>query len=154
MAEATLQINGETHRCEVRPGDALIDVLRTRLRMTATKIACGRGECGACTVLIGGRPMLACVTLAVCVDAPVETAEGHVEEARAFREALADRAGFQCSYCTPGVVVRAVALLRDGLPSSDADLRRQISGNLCRCTGYQGIVEALRLAAGEHRAQP
>lgn len=154
VPEATLRINGELHRSEVRPGDTLLEVLRNRLRLTATKLACGRGECGACTVLVGGRPVLACVTLAACVDDPVETAEGLAEEARSFREALADRGGFQCSYCTPGMVVRGVALLRKGLPSSDAALRRQLAGNLCRCTGYGGIIEALRLADGAAAARP
>ncbi|MEJ8572769.1 (2Fe-2S)-binding protein [Microbaculum marinum] len=145
--EQTLEINGNRHRLDIEAGETLIEVLRDRLKLTAAKVGCGRGECGACTVLIGGRAKLACVTLAACVDDPVETAEGLADEARGFREAMADRGGFQCSYCTPGMVVRAVSILRGGDLSDDDALRRDMAGNLCRCTGYQGIIESLRLAS-------
>lgn len=149
-----LRINETNHACDTDPGETLLELLRDRLGLTATKIACGRGECGACTVLVGGRPVPACVTLACFVDEEVETCEGLAREALSFREALADHGGFQCSYCTPGFVVRAVSLLRQGLPASDGDLRLQLSGNLCRCTGYQGIVEALRMADARRERRP
>jgi aerobic-type carbon monoxide dehydrogenase small subunit (CoxS/CutS family) len=147
MASCALSVNGQSQRLEVAPGAMLLDVLRDGLGLTGAKDACRRGECGACTVLVGGRAVLSCVTLAELVSGPVETVEGLAEEARHFREAMADRGGFQCSYCTPGMVVRAVSLLRAGLPANDAALAAALSGNLCRCTGYRPILAALREAA-------
>jgi aerobic-type carbon monoxide dehydrogenase small subunit (CoxS/CutS family) len=125
----------------------LLDVLRDELGLTGTKDACGRGECGACTVLIDGRPVLACITLARRVTGHVQTVEGLADEHADLRAEFAATAGFQCGFCTPGQLVRAVALLRSGLPEDDDTLRREMSGNICRCTGYQGIVEALRRTA-------
>ncbi len=142
-----LEVNGAVNEPAIAPNDTLLDVLRDRLGLTGAKAACCRGECGACTVLVGGRPVMACVTLATRVTQPIETIEGLAEEACELRAALADCGGFQCAFCTPGMVVRGVALLRKGLPASDAELRREMAGNLCRCTGYQGIVEALRRVA-------
>ena len=142
-----LTINGTGHEVEAPPGATLLDVLRDHFGLTGAKAACGRGECGACTVLVGGHPIMSCVTLAGRVDATVETVEGLAEEARELRAAMADHGGFQCAFCTPGMVVRGVALLRQGLPSSDDELRHEIAGNICRCTGYQGIIAALRQAA-------
>ena len=147
-----LEVNGKTSTLAIAAGDTLLEVLRGRLGLTGAKAACGRGECGACTVLLGGRPVMACVTLALAVAQPVETIEGVAEEARDLRAALADCGGFQCAFCTPGMVVRGAALLRRGLPRGDAELRRAMAGNLCRCTGYQGIVEALRRVAGARHA--
>ena len=146
-AATVLTINGVHREVEIAPAETLLDVLRDHLGLTGTKEACSRGECGACTVLIDGRPMMSCVTLAGRIDSAVETVEGLAEEATNLRAALADHGGFQCAYCTPGMVVRGIALLRQGLPPSDDDLRRELAGNICRCTGYQGIIEALRQAA-------
>ena len=146
-----LDVNGTAHDLSIAPGDTLLDVLRGRVGLTGAKAACGLGECGACTVLVGGRPVMACVTLAARVAEPVETVEGVAGEAGDLRAALADCGGFQCAFCTPGMVVRGVALLRRGLPRDDAAIRREMAGNLCRCTGYQGIVEALRRAAAARR---
>ena len=148
----TLEVNGEVSAPTIAPGDTLLDVLRDRLGLTGAKAACGRGECGACTVLVGGRPVMACVTLAALVAQAVETIEGLAEEASDLRAALADCGGFQCAFCTPGMVVRGVVLLRDGLPPADPELRREMAGNLCRCTGYQGIIEALRRVAAARQA--
>ena len=142
---ATLTVNGRPIEVVVDPGDRLLDVLRDRLGLLGTKQACGRGECGACTVLVRGRPVMSCLVLAARADS-VETIEGLRDEARALREAFADAGAFQCGFCTPGQIVRGVALLREGLPADDQALRREISGNICRCTGYAGIVRALRLA--------
>ena len=142
---ATLTVNGRPIEIGVEPDDRLLDVLRDRLGLLGTKEACGRGECGACTVLVRGRPVMSCLVLAARVDS-VETIEGLRDEARALREAFADTGAFQCGFCTPGQIVRGVALLREGLPADEQALRREISGNICRCTGYSGIVRALRLA--------
>jgi aerobic-type carbon monoxide dehydrogenase small subunit (CoxS/CutS family) len=134
---------------DVAPGDRLLDVLRDRLGLSGTKEGCGRGECGACTVLVGGVPVLSCITLAARVSGPVETIEGLTEEASDLASAFADTGGFQCGFCTPGQIVRGVSLLRQGLPATDGELRRAMSGNVCRCTGYNGIIDALRLAEAE-----
>jgi len=141
-----LFVNGEEVLAGVEfdPDERLLDVLRDRLGLTGTKEGCGRGECGACTVLIHGAPVLSCITLAARVRGHVQTVEGIAEEASDLAAAFADLGGFQCGFCTPGQIVRGQALLQQGLPADDGDLRRAISGNICRCTGYNGIVDALR----------
>jgi aerobic-type carbon monoxide dehydrogenase small subunit (CoxS/CutS family) len=139
-----LTVNGRVVIARAAPDERLLDVLRDQFGLRGTKEGCGRGECGACTVLVGGRPVVSCLTLMARVDEPVETVEGLADESRPLREALADCGGYQCGFCTPGQVVRATALLRAGLPESDAELRHEMSGNICRCTGYDGIVRALR----------
>lgn len=140
------------------PHERLLDVVRDRFGLTGTKEACGRGECGACTVLVDGVPVLACITLAARVTGDVTTVEGLAEEATPLRAAFADCGAFQCGFCTPGQIVRGTALLRAGLPESDPELRREMSGNVCRCTGYAGIIDALRTAestqSAEREAQP
>ncbi|MHC1559645.1 (2Fe-2S)-binding protein [Actinomycetospora sp. C-140] len=140
-------MNGETVEVDVAGLPLLADVLRGRLRRTGTKVACGRGECGACTVLVGGRPTMACITPAVLVREPVETVEGLAAESADLRAAFADTGAFQCGFCTPGQVVAATAMLRDGLPADDEDrrahVRHELSGNVCRCTGYQAIVDSV-----------
>jgi aerobic-type carbon monoxide dehydrogenase small subunit (CoxS/CutS family) len=146
-----LTVNGEDVDVEVEGLLPLSTVLRDQLGLTAAKVACGRGECGACTVLVDGRPRMACTTPAVLVRGPVETAEGLRAESGALRAAFADRGAFQCGFCTPGQVVHAVALLRDGLPDVDAHehVRHHMSGNICRCTGYQAITDAVCAVARE-----
>lgn len=139
-----LRINGEDVEVEASAGDTLLTVLRERLGLTGSKLACGVGECGACTVLVDGRPVLSCIMLAGMVRGAVETVEGLTEESEALRQAFADAGAFQCGYCTPGQVVRGVSILRDGAPADDAGLRHALSGNICRCTGYVPIVNALR----------
>ena len=143
-----LNVNGEDVDVEITGLVPLSTVLRDQLGLTAAKVACGRGECGACTVLVDGRPRMACTTPAALVRGAVWTSEGLAEESRDLREAFADRGAFQCGFCTPGQVVHAVALLRAGLPGADdAERRRhvqhQLSGNICRCTGYQAIADAV-----------
>jgi aerobic-type carbon monoxide dehydrogenase small subunit (CoxS/CutS family) len=142
-------INGEIQidQKQLPPGTRLIDVLREQVGLTGTKEGCGRGECGACTVLVDGRPVLSCIVLAARVSGAVETVEGLAEESTPLRAAFARRAAFQCGFCTPGQIVRGTALLRRGLPETEGELRTAISGNICRCTGYEGIVDALRDAA-------
>jgi aerobic-type carbon monoxide dehydrogenase small subunit (CoxS/CutS family) len=149
----TLRINGEQVEVEADSATTLLTVLRERLRLKGTKPACERGECGSCTVLVGGRPVLSCLLLAAMVDGPVETIEGLLDESEPLRRAFADTGAFQCGFCTPGQIVRGVSLLREGLPDGDRELRRAMSGNICRCTGYVPILAALR-AAEARAAQP
>ncbi len=146
MAGLALTVNREPRRLEAASDAVLLDVLRDGLGLTGTKDACRRGECGACTVLVGGRAVLSCITLAVLVDEAVETIEGLAADSVSFREAMADHGGFQCGFCTSGMVVRAVSLLRAGLPEGEEALARAMAGNLCRCTGYRAILAALRQA--------
>ena len=147
-----LHVNGSAHDVGPGPGDRLIDVLRDVLGLRGTKEACGDGECGSCTVLVDGRPTLSCITLAVRVTGAVETIEGLAAETASLRANLADLGGVQCGFCTPGQVVSATALLRGGGPVSDDDIRRSMGGNICRCTGYEGIVAAVRRTLDEARA--
>jgi aerobic-type carbon monoxide dehydrogenase small subunit (CoxS/CutS family) len=138
-----LRINGRMYDVEVRPGDTLLRVLRDRLDLTGSKEACSRGECGACTVLLDGMPIVACMQLASLVRGEVTTIEGLTEEARDLREAFADKGAFQCGFCTPGQIVRASALVREPGPADERTVRLQMSGNVCRCTGYTQIVDAV-----------
>ncbi|HEY7624216.1 MAG TPA: 2Fe-2S iron-sulfur cluster-binding protein [Candidatus Limnocylindria bacterium] len=147
----SLRVNGRTVEVDIAPGDTLLRVLRERLRLTGAKEACGRGECGACTVLVDGVPVMSCVMLAALVRGDVMTIEGLADQTRDLREAFADAGAFQCGYCTPGQIVRAEALLRDPLPLDEGALRFQLSGNVCRCTGYTQIVDAV-LATARRRA--
>ena len=127
-----------------------MELLRS-LGLTGTKDACSRGECGACTVLIAGRPVLACLTLAARVRAPVQTIEGLATETAELRAAFADHGALQCGYCTPGMLMSATALL-ETTPSPTADeVKAALQGNICRCTGYWNIVEAV-VAAGKGAA--
>ncbi|MBO0872698.1 MAG: (2Fe-2S)-binding protein [Pseudonocardia sp.] len=143
-----LEVNGGRHEVRHAAGDTLLTVLREQLGLRGTKLACGNGECGACTVLIDGQPSAACVVLAARVAGRIETIEGLAEHTQRLREAFADTGAFQCGYCTPGQVVRAAAMLaNDTIPTDDAELRHQLAGNLCRCTGYAAIIRAIRIAA-------
>ena len=126
--ELTLSVNGAAVSLPAQPGELLLDVLRDRLGLLGTKRGCSRGECGACTVLVGGRPVMSCITLAAEA-ADVETIEGLQDEALTLRQAFADEGAFQCGFCTPGQIVRGIALLRAGVPADDLELRRAISGN-------------------------
>ncbi len=145
LVVAGLVVNGEPVRVEVTPTTRLVDVLRDQLDLTGTKDACGRGDCGSCTVLVGDRAVLACLTLAARVIEPVRTIEGIAPEATALRRALADRGGLQCGYCTPGLVVRCYELgAADTADVTDETaIRAGLAGNFCRCTGYGGPVLSL-----------
>jgi len=142
-----LRVNGRVVEVAVAPGDTLLHVLRDRLRLTGAKEACGRGECGACTVLVDGVAIMSCVMLASLVHGEVTTIEGIAGEARGLREAFADAGAFQCGFCTPGQIVRAVELLRDTPNPDERTVREQMSGNICRCTGYTQIVDAVLTTA-------
>jgi aerobic-type carbon monoxide dehydrogenase small subunit (CoxS/CutS family) len=147
----TITVNGRSAEVELAPGDSLLHVLRDRLRLTGAKEACGRGECGACTVLVDGVPVMSCVMLAGLVRGEVTTIEGLADETRDLREAFADAGAFQCGFCTPGQIVRASALLKEGAGLNERAVREQMSGNICRCTGYTQIVDAV-LSTARRRA--
>jgi len=133
------------------PGTSLLDALRGA-GCSAVKRACGRGECGACTVLIGDRAVMSCTTLAALVTDEVTTAAGLGEGSADLRAAFADHAAFQCGFCTPGQVVRAEAVLRSCLDRSRDEIVREMSGNVCRCTGYRQIVDAVCAVAASRQA--
>lgn len=150
-----LVVNGERVKLEVPPSARLSDVLRDHLGLTGTKEACGRGDCGACTVLVGDRAVLSCLVLAARVDEPVRTVEGIARDTVALREALADLGGLQCGYCTPGIVVRAHQLIAGAGRGDAIDIRHELAGNFCRCTGYDGVIAAIeRVAAATPAADP
>lgn len=146
-------VNGREFRRSVPPRLTLADFLRDELGLTGTHLGCEHGVCGACTVFIEGRSARACLTLAVQADGlRVDTVEGldQFEETARLRRALSERHGLQCGFCTPGFLVTAVELLRDTdaeKPLTEDAVREALSGNICRCTGYQGIVQAVLDAA-------
>jgi carbon-monoxide dehydrogenase small subunit len=144
----TLRVNGEQRSLVVRPADTLLRVLREKLGLTGTRFGCENGDCGACTVLIDGEPAKSCLVLAV-------EAEGHeittIEGLRQspVQEAFLVEAGFQCGYCTPGFLLAVHALLERHPEPTDEEIRTWLAGNLCRCTGYEGIRRAVGKAAGD-----
>jgi len=150
MVKLTLRINGRTHRLLVEPRWSLLFVLRERLGLTGTKLGCDRGECGACTVLIDGRPRYACMTLALEAEGTeITTIEGllHGEELGETQKAFVEHDGFQCGYCTSGQIMAAEGLLRANSHPSREEVRLGMSGNLCRCGAYAHIVRAVEKAA-------
>jgi carbon-monoxide dehydrogenase small subunit len=140
----TVTINGIERAVDGAPMERLLDVLRERLRLTGTKEGCGEGECGACTVLMDGVPVLSClVPLCQCDGRTIQTVEGIVEEARGFLDRFVEGGGVQCGACTPGIIVTAWALLKRREKPSRAEAQEALAGNLCRCTGYEGILRAV-----------
>ena len=151
-----LRVNGDDHAVEVPAERLLIEVLRSDIGLTGTKDGCGVGVCGACSVIVDGRLMSSCIVLAAAVDgAAITTVEGLTAadgSLSALQDAFIRYGGFQCGICTPGQLVAASALLdRDPSPT-EADVRHWLLGNLCRCTGYRGIVEAVLQAAAARQA--
>ena len=146
----TLQVNGEEQEVAFAPHKTLLEVLREDMGLTGTKHGCELGECGACAVLVDGSPVLSCLALALeCEDRAVDTVEGLARGAalHPLQAAFADLGGAQCGYCTPGLLMTAKALLeREPSPSRER-IKEAISGNLCRCTGYQQIYESIEEAA-------
>lgn len=146
-----LVVNGEQASGEVTPRMLLSDFIRDDLALTGTHVGCEQGACGACTILLDGRAVRSCLTFAVQAEgASITTIEGIAGpdgELHPVQQALRDRHGLQCGFCTPGVVVTACALLRDDPQPTTQAIREGLSGNLCRCTGYQSIIEAIEQAA-------
>ena len=142
---ASFSLNGQPVTAEGHPMERLLDVLRERLGLTGTKEGCGEGECGACTVLLDGQPVLSClVPLLQCEGRQIETVESLAEgPARSFLERFVATGGVQCGACTPGIIVTSWALLKENPAPTRDEAREALAGNLCRCTGYEGILRAL-----------
>jgi carbon-monoxide dehydrogenase small subunit len=154
--DITIRVNGRQYELEVTPYDRLLDVLRDRLGLTGTKVGCGEGECGACTVMMDGKAVLSCLTLAARADGKdILTIEGLQQGARLhpLQEAFVRHAAVQCGYCTPGMIMTANALLDRNQTPSEWDVREAISNNLCRCTGYEKPVQAILEAAESMKEQ-
>ena len=154
QALISLRVNGERHRVWVAPNDLLLNVLRENLELTGSKYGCGIGECGACTVVLAGRPTLSCLTLAVAADGSdiltvegLRAADGSLHP---LQEAFLDHQAFQCGYCTPGILMMSRALLDDLPTPGEDDVREYLRGNRCRCTGFMSITRAV-LACAEQR---
>jgi xanthine dehydrogenase YagT iron-sulfur-binding subunit len=150
----TLRVNGHDHRLALDPRTTLLDALRERLGLTGSKKGCDQGQCGACTVHIDGRGVLACLTLAATVqNRPIATIEGLSEgdHLHPMQAAFIAHDAFQCGFCTPGQIMSAVACVHEGHAATDDDVREYMSGNLCRCGAYPKIVSAIREAAAKMR---
>ena len=154
----TVTVNGSTYTEDVEPRLTLADFLRHQLGLTGTHLGCEHGVCGACTVLVGGQSARSCLMLAVQADgAEITTVEGIAPasgDLHPLQEAFRDNHGLQCGFCTPGMLTTLLEFLRDNPDPTEAEVREAISGNLCRCTGYQGIVEAALDAAQRLRRGP
>jgi carbon-monoxide dehydrogenase small subunit len=145
-----MTVNGESHEAEVEPRQLLVYFLREQLGLTGTVVGCDTSSCGSCTVLIGGESVKSCTVLAVQADgAEVTTIEGLARngELHPVQRAFHEQHGLQCGYCTPGMVMATVSLLEENPSPSDEEIRLALEGNLCRCTGYQNIVKAVKAAA-------
>jgi carbon-monoxide dehydrogenase small subunit len=152
----TLHVNGEEHQVSFASYKTLLEVLREEMNLTGTKHGCELGECGACAVLVDGVPVLACLALALeCEGRAIETVEGLASGStlHPLQAAFADLGGAQCGYCTPGILMTAKALLEKDPNPSRERIREAISGNLCRCTGYQQIYESIEEGARRMREE-
>ncbi len=151
-----LNVNGKKHALEVGVNETLADVLREKLGLTATKLGCNRGECGSCTALINGEAILSCLTLAIeCEEKEILTIEGledpKTRELDPIQEAFIENFGVQCGFCTPGMILAAKALLDKNPDPSSEEIKEGIQGNLCRCTGYEQIVESIAAAVEKRK---
>ena len=143
--QITLNLNNETRNVEVEPNDVLLDVLREKLGVKSPKIGCERGDCGACTILLDGKTVRSCLILAIEADGQeILTVEGLSRESLTpVQQALLEHNSFQCGFCAPGVVLAATELLSENPHPTEQEVKESLSGNLCRCTGYQLIIEAI-----------
>ncbi len=145
--EIEFRVNGTSHRIQIEPHRTLLEVLREKLHLTGTKEGCGLGDCGSCTVLIDGKPVLSCITLASEVEGKeILTIEGLVtgDSLDPLQEAFINHGAVQCGFCTPGMIMTAKALLAEKKHPTEEEIRKAIAGNLCRCTGYVKIVDAIK----------
>lgn len=152
--DLTLNVNGASLSVRASPGRSLLDTLRDSLGLTGTKKVCNEGDCGACTVLIDGRPAYSCLALAIaCEGRAIETVEGLAANGQLHpvQQAFVDHDAYQCGFCTPGQVMSVVALLRENARPTEDDVRRAVTGNLCRCGAYTNIVAAGIAAARKAR---
>ena len=150
----TLTVNNESHELTTLPNRTLLEVLRDDLQLTGAKEGCGDGGCGSCTVLVDGQPVRSCLTLAVAMEGKkITTIEGLAQGGKLhpIQAAFVEHHAIQCGFCSPGMILTAQALLNDNPDPMEGEIRRAISGNICRCTGYAKIVEAVQSLAGEGR---
>jgi carbon-monoxide dehydrogenase small subunit len=150
----TLNVNNEIFDIVTFPNQTLLEVLRDHLHLTGTKESCGEGACGSCTVLLNGVPVRSCLTLAIAAQGKeITTIEGlsKGEKLHPVQEAFVNHHAIQCGFCSPGMILTAYALLKENPNPTEAEIRRAISGNVCRCTGYAKIVEAIKSLAEEGR---
>jgi len=151
VVDVTLEVNGRPAKMQIEPRVTLLDALRERLALTGTKKGCDQGQCGACTVLVDGRRVNACLTLAIATEGKkITTVEGLAQgdQLHPVQAAFIEYDAFQCGYCTPGQICSAVGLIAEGRTRSDAEIREYMSGNICRCGAYTNIVAAVKAAAG------
>lgn len=150
MIRISMVVNGRKESLAIEPHRTLLDVLREELGLTGAKRGCEMGECGACTVLVDGRPVNSCMVLAAGLDgAEITTIEGlgSFEALDSLQQAFIDRFALQCGYCTPGMILMGKALLKENPHPTEDEVREYISGNLCRCTGYENIIQAILAVA-------
>lgn len=149
-----LKINGETYEVSVKPSETLLEVLRDKLGLTGTKEGCDTGKCGACTVLIEGKAVRSCLTLAIAArDKEITTIEGlaYGEELHPIQQAFVEHGALQCGFCTPGMIMISKAFLEENPDPTEKEIREALVGNICRCTGYVKVIEAIRASAKEMR---
>jgi carbon-monoxide dehydrogenase small subunit len=154
MQKVSITVNGTPHTSEVEPRLLLVYYLRENIGLTGTHVGCDTSQCGACTVLIGGKAIKSCTILAVQADGTeITTIEGLAQngELHPLQEAFWEKHGLQCGFCTPGMILTAKQLLQENPNPSEAEIRHGIEGNLCRCTGYQNIVRSIEYAAEKLR---
>ena len=147
MLTIQLKVNGDLHSVEIEPAETLLHVLRERLGLTGTKEGCGEGDCGACTILVDGKSVNSCIYPAIQADGcEILTVEGveKSEKLSAIQKAFVDYGAVQCGFCSPGMIMATCALLDENKSPTEEEIRRGLSGNICRCTGYQAMVDAVK----------
>lgn len=147
MLNIQLTVNGDSHQVQIDPAETLLHVLREKLGLTGTKEGCGEGDCGACTILVNGKSVNSCIYPAIQADGcQILTVEGVEKDPKlkAIQQAFVDHGAVQCGFCSPGMIMATCALLDENPTPTEEEIRRGLSGNLCRCTGYQAMVDAVK----------